>query len=59
MFKIEKGVLRQGKGNYYRLTYSIINSLKLYDFMYNSLGTSKLFLGRKKDIFDKYIKMRL
>lgn len=58
-FGVEKGVLRKGKGNYYRLTYSINNSLKLYDFMYNNLDTSKLFLKRKKDVFDKYIKMRL
>ncbi len=55
---IKKGVTSKGKGNYYRLTYSIFNSLKLYDFMYNSLGTSKLFLKRKKDVFEKYIKLR-
>ena len=55
---IKKGVLRKGKGNYYRLTYSVLNSLKLYDFMYNSLGTSRLFLKRKKDVFEKYIQMR-
>ncbi len=58
-FGIERGVLRQGKGNYYRLTYSVRNSLKLYDFMYNGLGTSKLFLKRKKDVFEKYKKLRL
>ena len=57
-FGVEKGVLRKGKGNYYRLTYSINNSLKLYDFMYNNLGTSTLFLKRKKDVFEKYQKMR-
>ncbi len=55
---IDKGVIRQGKGDYYRLTYSINNSLKLYDFMYNNLGTSELFLKRKKDVFEKYIKTR-
>ncbi len=54
---IRNGVLSKGKGNYYRLTYSIENSLKLYDFMYNRL-TSDLFLQRKKDVFEKYIKMR-
>mgnify|MGYP001795332478 FL=1 len=58
-FDINKGVLSKGRGNYYRLTYSINNSLKLYDFMYNSLGTSRLFLKRKKGVFEKYIKMRL
>ncbi len=56
---IDRGVLRHGKGEYYRLTYSVIGSLKLYDFMYNKLGTSPLFLKRKKDVFEKYIKMRL
>ncbi len=54
-----RGNVRKGKENYYRLTYSILNSLKLYDFMYNSLGTSKLFLQRKKDVFEKYKRMRL
>ena len=56
-FDIIKGVLSTGKGNYYRLTYSISSSLKLYDFMYNKL-TSNLFLPRKKDVFERYIKMR-
>ena len=55
---IIKGIVRKGQGNYYRLTYSINNSLKLYDFMYNDLGTSKLFLQRKKGVFEKFKKMR-
>jgi intein-encoded DNA endonuclease-like protein len=62
IFNIKRGVLRKGykiNANYYRLTYSVINSLKLYDFMYNGLGTSELFLKRKKDVFENYIKMRL
>jgi len=59
VFNIERGVLRKGKGNYYRLTYSVNNSLKLYNFMYNGLGTSKLFLQRKKDVFERYMRMRL
>jgi len=62
VFNIVRGVLRQGKrgkGNYYRLTYSVLNSLKLYNFMYNGIGTSKLFLKRKKDVFERYIKMRM
>ena len=54
--KITNGVLRKGKGNYYRLTYSIHGSLKLYDFMYNhnikDLGD--LYLNRKKKIFEKF-----
>ncbi len=56
---IENGVLRRGCGDYYRLTYSINGSLKLYKFMYNGLDTSGLFLKRKKGVFEKYIKMRL
>lgn len=57
-FNVEKGVISKGKGQYYRLTYSVVNSLKLYDFMYNTLGTSKLFLQRKKGVFERFIKMR-
>lgn len=59
IFGITNGVLRQGKGGYYRLSYSVINSLKLYDLMYNRRDTSKLFLQRKKDVYEKYRKMRL
>lgn len=59
IYDVKRGVLKQGKGNYYRLTYSIFGSLKLYDFMYNDRDTSKLFLKRKKDVFEKYKKMRL
>lgn len=57
-FGIEKGVIRKGKGSYYRLTYSTKGSLKLYDFMYNGL-TSPLFLRRKKVVFEKFRKLRL
>ena len=39
IFGIKRGVLRQGKGNYYRLIYSVVGSLKLYDFMYNRRDT--------------------
>ncbi len=53
------GRVRKGNGNYYRLMYSIHSALKLYTFMYNSLGTSRLFLKRKKDVFERYVKMRL
>ena len=55
---VKRGVIRKGKGNYYRLTYSVLNSLKLYDFMYNRLGTSRLFLKRKKVVFEKFMKIR-
>ncbi len=48
-------------GNYFRLTYSIRSSLKLYDFMYNKLVSSdnSLLLKRKRIVFEKFIKMRL
>ena len=52
------GSIYKSKKNYSRLQYSLKDSLKLYDFMYNSLGTSKLFLQRKKDVFEKYKKLR-
>lgn len=55
----QKGSLRKGKGNFYRLMYSTSNALKLYNFMYNEIGTSNLFLKRKKDVFEKYKKLRL
>lgn len=48
------GCIYQTKKKALRLQYSIRNSLKLYNFMYNRLGTSKLFLQRKKDVFEKY-----
>ena len=55
-----KGVLRENKDNYHRLTYSVISSLKIFNFMYNGSVFSKngLFLNRKKIVFEKYIKMR-
>jgi len=59
LFDIKRGVLRQGGGNYYRLTYSVFGSLKLSDFMYNNQNTSSLFLKRKRDVFERYKKMRL
>lgn len=58
---IKKGVVSKGTGNYYRLTYSIHGSLKLYDFMYNHevKKKQKLSLFRKKTVFGKFVKMRL
>ncbi len=52
MFGIEKGVLSRRNPNYSRLVYSVRNSLKIYDFMYNR--PCNLFLFRKKVIFDDY-----
>ena len=59
-FGIHKGVLSKGRGNYYRLTYSVANSLKLSDFMYNHKVPvpEGLFLLRKKERFEEFIKMR-
>lgn len=59
-FGIEGGSLYRHKTRgFSRLQFSTISALKLYDFMYNELGTSKLFLKRKKDVFEKYKRMRL
>ncbi len=54
------GVIRKGKGNYYRLTYSVNSSLKLFKYMYNvhNLQEKGLFLKRKKIVFEKFLKMR-
>lgn len=55
-----KGVISKGKGSYYRLTYSVFDSLKLYEFMYNSrILEGGLFLQRKKSVFEKYKSLRL
>lgn len=59
-FGIQGGSLYKSKKRQFsRLQFSTKNTLKLYDFMYNGLSTSELFLKRKKDVFEKYIKMRL
>jgi len=55
---VKKGVLRKTKKNAYRLVYSVFGSLKLYKLMYNRLYGSKLYLNRKKRVFEKYIKMK-
>ena len=59
-FGVHKGVLSKGKGDYYRLTYSVNNSLKLSDFMYNHEVPvlKELFLERKRKRFREFKKMR-
>jgi intein-encoded DNA endonuclease-like protein len=52
-------IYRSKKQNFSRLQLSTLNALKLYYFMYNGISTSKLFLQRKKDVFERYIKLRL
>lgn len=49
---IKNGRIRQGRGSYYRLVYSVKSSLKMHNFMYNGL-TSSLFLQRKRAVFEK------
>lgn len=57
---INRGVLSKTKSNCHRLRYSIHNSLRLYDFMYNQgvCISENLLLLRKKKVFEKYISMR-
>ena len=43
---------------YFRLTYSVLSSLKLAEFMYSN-STNKPFLQRKKRVFDKFLKQRM
>lgn len=43
---------------FYRLSLSIISSLKLYELMYGNMGQSKLCLKRKKRVFEHYIQRR-
>ena len=59
-FDIYKGVLRDCSSNFYRLTYSINNTLKLFNFMYNSINLEKdgLYLKRKQTVFERFMKMR-
>lgn len=54
------GCLYKAKGGYLRLQYSAVDSLKLYDFMYNHKDFQKsgLFLERKRQAFEKYQKLR-
>ncbi len=54
------GCLYKAKGGYLRLQYSAVDSLKLYDFMYNHRDFQKsgLFLERKKLVFEKYKKLK-
>ncbi len=56
---VKKGGVYEIKGTYSRLQFSTADSLKLYDFMYNRLGSSNLFLKRKKEVFERYMKLRL
>jgi len=54
------GSLYQSKGNFSRLRFSVVDSWKLYKFMYNGNieANSGLYLGRKKKVFDKFMSLR-
>jgi len=51
------GTMYKG-ANYYRLTYSINDSLRLYNVMYSCYPNGDLFLSRKRKVFEKFIKMQ-
>lgn len=53
----QKGSISKGKGNYYRLTFSIKGSFNLYNIMYNDIQSS-LFLKRKMKKFSQYFKKK-
>ncbi len=56
-FGIVGGSLKSfNNDKYSRLTFSTLDALKIYKIMYN--GTTKLFLERKKIVFDEYIELR-
>lgn len=46
------------QSTYYRLSLSIIGSLKLYELMYSDMDCSSIYLKRKKDVFECFIKKR-
>ena len=55
-FGLNGGYMASPK-SFYRLVYSVNNSLKLYDLMYNRNNTD-LYLKRKRIVFEKFIKTR-
>lgn len=50
-------LFKVNKKNCSRLMFSTLDALKLYEIMYNV--TDKLYLARKKLVFERFIKMRL
>jgi len=58
LYGIVGGSIRKIKNKEcYRLQLSTSNALKLYQIMYNRRDTSNLFLKRKKDVFEKYMRL--
>lgn len=50
------GIYKPKTRNFARLTFSSNDALKIYEIMYN--GRYKLFLERKKVVFERFIKIR-
>lgn len=57
---VDGGSLYESKGEYARLKFSVLSSLKLYKIMYNSntKDFSGLFLNRKKKVFETFMSLR-
>ncbi len=60
IFGVTGGSIYLSKGNYSRLQFSTLDSLKLYDFMYNQCDHREVFpfLKRKRKVFEKYLVYR-
>ncbi|MEI7480579.1 MAG: hypothetical protein WCJ59_03030, partial [bacterium] len=61
-FGINGGCIYKSKNKQFcRLQYSTENALKIYNFMYNSNvdDLKGLYLKRKKQVFEKYMRLRL
>ncbi len=54
---IQGGSLFPREG-YYRLSFSVLDSLKLFEIMYNNSTLESLLLRRKKEVFTRFIAMR-
>ena len=54
-------IYRPKNKQFCRLQYSTVNALKIYNFMYNSKvdDLGGLYLKRKKQVFEKYMRLRL
>lgn len=55
---VRGGSLYQLAKGYWRLSFSVRDSLKLYEIMYNDRTSESLYLKRKKDVFERYIALR-
>ncbi len=55
---LKGGSLYELREGYCRLSFSVQDSLKLFEIMYNNSTSNSLHLKRKKDVFERYIAMR-